>query len=214
MPPCWAISAAPRASPSPRSPAAADAEGVVYSSTKVRERLAAGDPLGAARVLGRPWEIEGRVESGDKRGRLLGFPTANVAIGDYLQPALGVYAVKAGIDEGRGTRWLDGVANLGRRPDGRRHAGPARDPSLRFRRRSLWPPSPGGADRFHPARAQVRRAGGPEGPDRRRQRRGAGAAGRLSRPAARPCARRASGRRRVDRPAASVYESALKPQRK
>ncbi|HEY8013360.1 MAG TPA: riboflavin biosynthesis protein RibF, partial [Dongiaceae bacterium] len=97
-------------------PAAADAEGVVYSSTKVRERLAAGDPLGAARVLGRPWEIEGRVESGDKRGRLLGFPTANVAIGGYLQPALGVYAVKAGIDEGRGTRWLDGVANLGRRP--------------------------------------------------------------------------------------------------
>jgi riboflavin kinase/FMN adenylyltransferase len=97
-------------------PAAADSEGVVYSSTKVRERLAAGDPLGAARVLGRPWEIEGRVESGDKRGRLLGFPTANVAIGGYLQPALGVYAVKAGIDEGRGTRWLDGVANLGRRP--------------------------------------------------------------------------------------------------
>jgi riboflavin kinase/FMN adenylyltransferase len=46
-------------------PAAADAEGVVYSSTKVRERLAAGDPLGAARILGRPWEIEGRVESGD-----------------------------------------------------------------------------------------------------------------------------------------------------
>ncbi len=116
MPPCWAISGAPPASPSPPSPAAADAEGVVYSSTKVRERLAAGDPLGAARILGRPWEIEGRVESGDKRGRLLGFPTANVAIGGYLQPALGVYAVKAGIDEGRGTRWLDGVANLGRRP--------------------------------------------------------------------------------------------------
>src|SRR4029077_12555389 len=56
------------------------------------------------------------VESGAKRGRLLGFPTANVAIAGYLQPALGVYAVKAGIDEGRGTRWLDGVANLGRRP--------------------------------------------------------------------------------------------------
>ena len=96
--------------------AVADPEGVVYSSTKVRERLAAGDPTGAARLLGRPWEIEGRVETGDKRGRLLGFPTANVALADYLLPALGVYAVKAGIDEGRGTRWIDGVANLGRRP--------------------------------------------------------------------------------------------------
>jgi riboflavin kinase/FMN adenylyltransferase len=67
-------------------------------------------------LLGRPWEIEGRVETGDKRGRLLGFPTANLAMGDYLHPALGVYAVKAGIDEGRGTRWIDGVANLGNRP--------------------------------------------------------------------------------------------------
>jgi riboflavin kinase / FMN adenylyltransferase len=97
-------------------PAADDGAGVIYSSTEVRERLCAGDPRTAARLLGRPWEIEGRVETGDKRGRLLGFPTANVGLGDYLQPALGVYAVKAGIDEGRGTRWLDGVANLGIRP--------------------------------------------------------------------------------------------------
>jgi riboflavin kinase/FMN adenylyltransferase len=96
--------------------AAADSDGVVYSSTKIRERLTAGDPRGAALLLGRPWEIEGRVETGDKRGRLLGFPTANLAMGDYLHPSLGVYAVKAGIDEGRGTRWIDGVANLGNRP--------------------------------------------------------------------------------------------------
>ena len=97
-------------------PAVADEQGVIYSSTKVRERLAAADPRGTARLLGRPWEIEGRVEMGDRRGRLLGFPTANMGLGDYLRPALGVYAVKAGIDEGRGTRWVDGVANLGRRP--------------------------------------------------------------------------------------------------
>jgi riboflavin kinase/FMN adenylyltransferase len=96
--------------------AAADPDGVVYSSTKVRELLGARDPLGAARLLGRPWEIEGRVESGDRIGRTLGFPTANVAMGEYLRPAQGIYAVKAGIDEGRGTRWLDGVANLGHRP--------------------------------------------------------------------------------------------------
>jgi len=97
-------------------PAVADATGVVYSSTKVRQSLAAGDPRAAALLLGRPWEIEGRVETGDKRGRLLGFPTANLGLGDYLHPALGVYVVKAGIDEGRETHWLDGVANLGVRP--------------------------------------------------------------------------------------------------
>jgi riboflavin kinase/FMN adenylyltransferase len=90
--------------------------GEVFSSTRIREHLAAGRPDGATRLLGRPWEIEGRVEHGDERGRTLGFPTANLALGEYLRPALGVYAVKAGIDEGRGTVWHDGVANLGRRP--------------------------------------------------------------------------------------------------
>jgi riboflavin kinase/FMN adenylyltransferase len=90
--------------------------GEVFSSTKVREHLSAGRPDAATRQLGRPWEIEGRVEHGDQRGRTLGFPTANLALGEYLRPALGVYAIRAGIDEGRGTVWRDGVANLGRRP--------------------------------------------------------------------------------------------------
>jgi riboflavin kinase/FMN adenylyltransferase len=96
--------------------AASDKSGVIYSSTKVRERLAAGDPAAAGLLLGRPWEIEGRVETGERLGRKLGFPTANIGIGDYLEPALGIYAVKAGIDEGRETRWLPGVAYLGKRP--------------------------------------------------------------------------------------------------
>jgi len=90
--------------------------GEIYSSTRIRQHLAAGSPVVAGALLGRPWEIEGRVEQGDRRGRTLGFPTANLPIAGYLQPALGVYAVKAGIDEGRGTIWRDGVANLGRRP--------------------------------------------------------------------------------------------------
>ncbi len=194
-------------------PAAADAEGVVYSSTKVRERLAAGDPLGAARVLGRPWEIEGRVESGDKRGRLLGFPTANVAIGGYLQPALGVYAVKAGIDEGRGTRWLDGVANLGRRPTvgGTRvqlethlfdFAGDLYGRHLRVALIDFIRPERK-FDGLEALKAQIAadsaearaRLAGYQGPP----------------PAHVPPRLRP---RRVDRPAASVYESALKPQRK
>jgi len=88
----------------------------IYSSTRVRKCLAAADPKGAAGVLGRPFEIEGRVEQGDQRGRTIGFPTANLRLGEYLQPARGVYAVRAGIDDGSQTVWHDGVANLGVRP--------------------------------------------------------------------------------------------------
>ena len=88
----------------------------IYSSTRVRRCLKAGDPRGAANLLGRPFEIEGRVEHGDARGRTIGFPTANLHLGEYLRPALGVYAVRAGIDEGADTRWLEGVANFGNRP--------------------------------------------------------------------------------------------------
>jgi riboflavin kinase / FMN adenylyltransferase len=91
-------------------------QGDVFSSTRVREHLQAARPLEAGALLGRPWEIEGRVEHGQKLGRDLGYPTANMMLGEYLQPALGIYAVKAGIDEGRGTVWHDGVASFGYRP--------------------------------------------------------------------------------------------------
>lgn len=95
---------------------AGDETGDVYSSTRARAFLVEGDPAGAAEILGRPWEIEGRVEHGDQRGRTIGFPTANVELGEYLRPAFGVYAVRAGIDRGGETVWSDGVANIGRRP--------------------------------------------------------------------------------------------------
>jgi riboflavin kinase/FMN adenylyltransferase len=97
------------------APASTEA-GEIFSSTKVREHLQGGRPLSAGLLLGRPWEIEGRVEHGDALGRELGYPTANVALGEYLLPAQGIYAVQAGIDEGRGTVWRDGVASLGTRP--------------------------------------------------------------------------------------------------
>lgn len=93
-----------------------DAGGAPYSSTRVRDGLKAADPRGAATILGRPFEIEGRVEPGDRRGRTIGFPTANLQLGEYLRPATGVYAVRAGIDQGGQTLWRDGVANLGLRP--------------------------------------------------------------------------------------------------
>jgi len=93
-----------------------DGAGEVFSSTRVRQALEAGDPLLAGEILGHPFEIEGRVEHGDKRGRTIGFPTANVEVGEYQRPRFGVYAVRAGIDLGGNTVWHGGVANLGRRP--------------------------------------------------------------------------------------------------
>lgn len=85
----------------------------VYSSTGVREALKAGDPEGAARILGRPFAIDGRVRRGDARGRTIGFPTANLELDGYMPPAFGVYAVRVfGARDGA----VSGVANLGVRP--------------------------------------------------------------------------------------------------
>ena len=90
--------------------------GEAYSSTGIRDYLTAGNPTRAALLLGRYWEIEGRVQSGAKLGRKLGFPTANIALGEVLEPAYGVYAVRAGVDRGGQTVWHPGVANIGIRP--------------------------------------------------------------------------------------------------
>lgn len=91
-------------------------DGEVYSSTRIREYLAAGKPGHAAALLGRPFEIEGRVLHGDRRGVKIGFPTANIGLGDYIRPAFGVYAVRAGEARGDDIVWHSGVANLGVRP--------------------------------------------------------------------------------------------------
>ena len=90
------------------------ADGAVFRSSRIRALLQDGDVERAAALLGRPWEIEGVVSHGDKRGRTIGFPTMNVYLGDLVRPALGVYTVRANI-EGE-SDWLRGVANLGRRP--------------------------------------------------------------------------------------------------
>jgi len=91
----------------------------VYSSTHIRELLKAGKPREAAAQLGRFWEIDGRVALGDQRGRTIGFPTANLGLGEYLRPALGVYAVRVsgdGPDDPLDGEMIDGVANIGLRP--------------------------------------------------------------------------------------------------
>ena len=90
-----------------------DEGGDRISSTRVRAALAAGDFAVAERLLGRPYAITGRVVHGAKRGRTLGFPTANVRLG-RAKPALhGVFAVKC---FGAATRGLEGVASLGTNP--------------------------------------------------------------------------------------------------
>ena len=91
-------------------------EGEIYSSTRIREALRGGAVAQAADLLGHQWEIEGMVEHGDQRGRTIGFPTANVALGEYLRPRFGVYAVRAGLERQGSWVWHDAVANLGRRP--------------------------------------------------------------------------------------------------
>ncbi len=83
------------------------------SSSRIRDSLKAGDCETAARLLTRPFAIEGVVEHGDKRGRELGYPTANVALGPYLRPRFGIYAVRGRFGDGR---LLGGAANLGIRP--------------------------------------------------------------------------------------------------
>ena len=95
------------------------ADAGLYSSTHIRELLKAGKPREAAVALGRHWEIDGRVAEGDKRGRTIGFPTANLGLGEYLRPAFGVYAVRVcgdGPDDPLAGRLVDGVANIGLRP--------------------------------------------------------------------------------------------------
>ena len=88
-------------------------DGQPVSSSRVRASLVAGDPGVATRLLTRPFAIEGVVGHGDKRGRTLGYPTANVPLGNYLRPAYGIYAVRVRLDDGREH---DGVASLGIRP--------------------------------------------------------------------------------------------------
>jgi riboflavin kinase/FMN adenylyltransferase len=89
-----------------------DAGEQLWSSTRIREHLQQGEVEEAAQILGRTWEIEGEVVTGDGAGRTLGYPTANLNLDSYLRPRFGVYAVRTKIDG----KMHKGVANLGVRP--------------------------------------------------------------------------------------------------
>ena len=88
-------------------------DGQRISSGRIREALVDGDTGTATHMLSRDFAIEGVVQRGDARGRELGFPTANVTLGDYQRPRYGVYAVRVTLDDGTEH---PGVANLGVRP--------------------------------------------------------------------------------------------------
>ena len=90
-----------------------EADGEAISSSRIREALIAGDCETAARLLTRPFAIEGVVEHGDKRGRTLGYPTANLSLGSYLRPRFGIYAVRGRLPGGQ---VVGGAASLGIRP--------------------------------------------------------------------------------------------------
>jgi len=94
-------------------------DGRVVSSSVIRRLVAEGEVEAASALLGLDHRIRGTVMDGDKRGRTIGFPTANLETDAQLLPSNGVYAVRARVDGGD---WQDGVANLGERPtfDGRR----------------------------------------------------------------------------------------------
>ncbi len=88
-------------------------DGEPVSSSRIRAHLRLGEARAAARLLTRPFAIQGLVQHGDKVGRTIGYPTANVDMGKYLRPAYGIYAVRGRLADGR---VLDGAANLGIRP--------------------------------------------------------------------------------------------------
>lgn len=91
-----------------------DPSGRVISSSVVRRALAEGNMEAAITLLGAPYQIEGRVMEGNRRGRELRFPTANIRLDGLFKPRFGVYAVRFAIAGELG--WHDGVANLGIRP--------------------------------------------------------------------------------------------------
>ena len=96
----------------------ADPNSAVITSSRVRAALQDGEPERAAEMLGHDWAVTGTVQMGDQRGRTIGFPTANIPLGDLLHPAFGVYAVQIfEADAGQPYRLLgNGVANIGVRP--------------------------------------------------------------------------------------------------
>ncbi len=96
------------------APLLADAQHGTISATRIRGLIQSGHISEANQLLGWDWEMRGTVEKGDQRGRLLGYPTANIPLGETIHPAYGVYATMVQI-EGE-TQWRMAATNIGIRP--------------------------------------------------------------------------------------------------
>jgi len=92
--------------------AAFEMQGAVVSSSRIRSNIEAAELELAAQLLGRPYSITGEVIHGEKRGRKMNFPTANIDVADLAHPPVGIYAVRASTD----TQQWNGAAYLGYRP--------------------------------------------------------------------------------------------------
>ena len=155
--------------------------GEVCSSSRVRDAVAAGEVALANDLLGQPFAVEGRVVTGDRRGRELGYPTANLCppARRALWPQAGIYAVRAGW-----TARVGGLAGRGREPrlaaDLRRPGSAPRGPSVRPRDRPLRPTAVLQLHRAPARRGDVREQRRAQGADGPRQRRRARRAGRRS----------------------------------
>ena len=87
------------------------------SSQRIRETIKLGHMVTAQELLGRPWQTRSEVIHGDKRGRTLGFPTANMMLHDFIHPKFGVYAARVQIEGDTSGTWYKAVMNFGRRPN-------------------------------------------------------------------------------------------------
>lgn len=98
--------------------AVADEADAIYASSRIREHIRAGDMAQAEDALGWPWEVQGTVFRGDQRGRTLGYPTANVMLGETIHPLYGIYAawVQIAREDGADSPWLPSATNIGIRP--------------------------------------------------------------------------------------------------
>jgi hypothetical protein len=122
-----------------------------------------GRPQDAAAIIGRPFAIEGVVQKGRQLGRQLGFPTANVPLGDYVAPRFGVYATLTRLADGRE---LAGVANIGVNPTTGEVAPRAGSLTVRLQPGHLWRDHRDRPDRLPPPGRKVRQRRGDGRADR------------------------------------------------
>ena len=166
--PSLLVSEAPRLGIEVDVQAHVDIEERPVSSSAIRMALAEGQIDDATAMLGGPWFVTGEVIHGEKRGRDLGYPTANIRLDKNCGLKHGIYAVRVG----RGAERFDARRKLRPPPDLRQRRAAAGSVRVRLQGRSLWHHARRRLHRLHPRRAEVRRHRRADPADGRRQRHG------------------------------------------